>query len=158
MPKPCCGRVKSRSGDLGRHRCLWPPLDAHLIAIDAKNGHPAGMSKWRMPPRAMPMNAGPLVIKDKKRCWWGSARRRIRAYRGSLAAYEVRKKQRARKAWEKILIYDSGARRAGTRDLERRFLAQWRRIRWVTGSYDPNSTSPTGAREFPRTRLQQRAA
>ena len=40
-------------------------VDAHLVAIDAKNGQRSGTSQWPMPTRAMRMTLAPLVVKDK---------------------------------------------------------------------------------------------
>jgi alcohol dehydrogenase (cytochrome c) len=62
--KPCCGRVNRGVAVLG-DTLFMATIDAHLIAIDARNGHPIWDVKVAEPAAGYAMTLAPLVIKSK---------------------------------------------------------------------------------------------
>jgi diketogulonate reductase-like aldo/keto reductase len=62
--RPCCGRVNRGVAILGDTLFL-ATIDAHLVAIDARNGHPVWNIKVAEASSGYALTLAPLVIKDK---------------------------------------------------------------------------------------------
>ena len=73
--RPCCGIVNRGVAILG-DTLFMATVDAHLVAIDAKNGHALWNTKLAEPAAGYAMTMAPLVVKDKVIV--GVARRGIR--------------------------------------------------------------------------------
>src|SRR6266850_4169816 len=84
--RPCCGRVNRGLAIL--HDILFMgTLDAHLIAIDTKSGHPLWETTVASARSAYTITHAPLVIKDKVIVGTAGGEFGIR---GFLAAYDTR--------------------------------------------------------------------
>src|SRR6202047_3200753 len=62
--RPCCGIVNRGVAILG-DSLFMATVDAHLVAIDAKNGHALWNVKLAEPAAGYAMTMAPLVVKDK---------------------------------------------------------------------------------------------
>jgi hypothetical protein len=107
-------------------------LDAHLVAIDAKNGKAAcGNVSVADDKLAYSITLAPLVVKDKVIVGVGGAGVRHSRVRGRLTSEE--------RAGAVALLHDPG-KASRQRNLVRASVGARRRIRvWVTGSYDPGA-------------------
>jgi len=126
--RPCCGRVNRGVAMLGDILFL-ATIDAHLVAIDARSGHPVWNVKVAEAASGYAMTLAPLVIKDKVVVGLAGADLGVR---GFIAAYEAKT---GKKAWRFYTIPGPGEPGHET----------WRgddwlhggASIWVTGSYDP---------------------
>jgi alcohol dehydrogenase (cytochrome c) len=127
--RPCCGIVNRGVAILG-DSLFMATVDAHLIAIDAKNGHAVWNVKLAEPAAGYAMTMAPLVVKDKVIVGVAGGEFGVR---GFIAAFEART---GKQAWRFDTIPKPGepghdSWRGG--DWEHGSAAVW-----VTGSYDPD--------------------
>ncbi len=126
--KPCCGRVNRGVAMLG-DTLFMATIDAHLIAIDAKNGHPVWNVKAADAAAGYAMTLAPLVIKDKVLVGVGGGEYGIR---GFIAAYEAKT---GKEAWKFYTIPGPGE--PGHETWAGDSWLHGGAPVWVTGSYDP---------------------
>ncbi len=81
----CCGRVNRGLAILG-DTLYMGTIDAHLIAIDAKNGKPLWNRKIGKPGAGYSLTHAPLIVKDKVVVGIAGGEYGIR---GFIAAYEA---------------------------------------------------------------------
>src|SRR6202171_2750594 len=84
--RPCCGRVNRGLAILG-DTLFMGTIDAHLIAIDAKNGKPLWDTTVAKAESGYALTHAPLVVKDKVIVGTAGGEFGIRAF---IAAYDVR--------------------------------------------------------------------
>ena len=82
----CCGRVNRGLAILG-DTLFMGTIDAHIVAVDAKNGHLLWNSRVADPSAGYAITHAPLVVKDKVIVGTAGGEYGIR---GFLAAYDVR--------------------------------------------------------------------
>jgi len=126
--RPCCGRVNRGLAILG-DTLFMATIDAHLVAIDAKNGHPLWNTKVANAAAGYALTLAPLVIKDKVIVGTAGGEYGIR---GFIAAYEART---GKEAWRFYTIPGPGEPGHETWAGD-----SWKTggaSVWVTGSYDP---------------------
>jgi alcohol dehydrogenase (cytochrome c) len=126
--RPCCGRVNRGLAILGDTLFLGT-LDAHLIAIDAKGGHPLWETTVANARSAYSITHAPLVIKDKVLVGTAGGEFGIR---GFIAAYDAHS---GKEVWRFNTIPEPGAPGHETWGGE-----SWKTGGapvWMTGSYDP---------------------
>ena len=124
----CCGANNRGVAILG-DTLFMGTLDAHLVAIDAKNGKPLWNVAVADDKLAYSITLAPLVVKDKVIVGVGGAEFGIR---GFVAAFDPRS---GRELWRFYTIPGSGDRGSETWSGE-----AWQHgggSVWVTGSYDP---------------------
>src|SRR5712692_1370178 len=126
--RPCCGRVNRGLAILG-DTLFMGTIDAHLIAIDAKNGKPLWDTTVAKAESGYALTHAPLVVKDKVIVGTAGGEFGIR---GFIAAYDVRT---GKEAWRFYTI-------AGPGDANQKTWGgdSWKTgggSVWVTGSYDP---------------------
>jgi alcohol dehydrogenase (cytochrome c) len=127
--KPCCGRVNRGVAMLG-DTLFMATIDAHLIAIDAKNGHSVWNAKVADAAAGYVMTLAPLVIKDKVLVGVAGGEYGIR---GFIAAYEA---QTGKEAWKFYTIPGPGEPGHETW-IGDAWLHGGASV-WLTGSYDPD--------------------
>jgi alcohol dehydrogenase (cytochrome c) len=127
---PCCGHVNRGVAMLG-DTLFMATIDSHLIAIDAKNGHPVWNVKVAESAAGYAMTLAPLVIKDKVLVGVGGGDHGIR---GFIAAYEAKT---GKEAWKFYTIPGPGEPGHETWGGGDDWLHGGAPI-WVTGSYDPD--------------------
>ncbi len=115
----CCG-ANNRGVAIHGDTLFMGTLDAHLVAIDAKNGQPIWKTMVADSKLAYSITLAPLVIGDKVLVGVGGAEYGIR---GFVAAYDVRTGEQL---WRFETIPQP--RRAGQRELERRRVGARRRL------------------------------
>src|SRR6202142_2972055 len=126
--KPCCGRVNRGVAILG-DTLFMATIDAHLVAIDAKNGHPVWNIRVADSAAGYAMTLAPLVIKDKVLVGVAGGEYGIR---GFIAAYDA---ATGKEAWRFYTIPGPGEPGHETWSGE-----DWQHGGapvWLTGSYDP---------------------
>jgi alcohol dehydrogenase (cytochrome c) len=125
--KPCCpmNRGLAMLGDT----LFMATLDAHLVAIDAKNGHPVWNVKVAEGAAGYAMTLAPLVIKDKVIIGVGGGEFGIR---GFIAAYEAKT---GKEAWRFYTIPGPGE--PGHETWSGDAWLHGGGPVWLTGSYDP---------------------
>ncbi len=119
--RPCCGIVNRGVAILG-DTLFMATVDAHLVAIDSKNGH----ALWNV---KLAETMAPLVVKDKVIVGVAGGEFGVR---GFIAAFEA---STGKEAWRFDTIPKPGEPGHETwrgRDWEHGSAAVW-----VTGSYDP---------------------
>jgi alcohol dehydrogenase (cytochrome c) len=124
----CCGANNRGVAILG-DTLFMGTLDAHLVAIDAKNGHPLWNIAVADVKLAYSITMAPLVVKDKVIVGVGGGEFGIR---GFVAAYDAKT---GKEAWRFYTIPGPGERGHDTWDGD-----DWKNggaSVWVTGSYDP---------------------
>jgi alcohol dehydrogenase (cytochrome c) len=126
--RPCCGRVNRGLAILG-DTLFMGTIDAHLIAIDAKNGKPLWNTTVAKAESGYALTHAPLVVNDKVIVGTAGGEFGIR---GFIAAYDVRT---GKEAWRFYTI-------AGPGDPNQKTWGgdSWKTgggSVWVTGSYDP---------------------
>jgi alcohol dehydrogenase (cytochrome c) len=127
--KLCCGAVNRGLAILGDTLYLGT-IDAHLIAIDARNGRPI----WNI--QVADFNAGyslthaPLIVKDKVVVGTAGGEYGIR---GFIAAYDART---GKQAWKFHTIPGPGER--GHETWQGDAWEHGGGSAWITGSYDPD--------------------
>ena len=127
--RPCCGRV-NRGLAILDDTLFMGTLDAHLIAIDAKDGHPLWETTVAKARSAYVITHAPLVIKDKVLVGVAGGEFGIR---GFIAAYDTRT---GREVWRFNTVPgpgESGHETWGGNSWERGGAPIW-----MTGSYDPD--------------------
>jgi alcohol dehydrogenase (cytochrome c) len=125
----CCGANNRGVAILG-DTLYMGTLDAHLIAIDAKNGKPLWNIAVADVKLAYSITLAPLIIKDKVIVGVGGGEFGIR---GFIAAYDAKT---GKEAWRFNTIPGPGEPGHDTWDEE-----DWKfggASVWVTGSYDPD--------------------
>jgi alcohol dehydrogenase (cytochrome c) len=125
----CCGRVNRGLAILG-DTLFMATIDAHLIAIDAKNGYPLWNTKLAEAAAGYAMTLAPLVVKDKVIVRVAGGEYGIR---GFVAAYEA---QTGKEAWRFYTIPAPGE--AGHETWRGDDWMHGGASVWLTGSYDPD--------------------
>src|ERR1700730_14750621 len=126
--RPCCGRVNRELAILG-DTLFMGTLDAHLLAIDAKNGKPVWNTTVAAAKDGYNMTHAPLVVKDKVIVGTAGGDGKIR---GLIAAFDVKT---GKEVWRFYTIPGPGEPGHETWDGD-----SWKTggaSVWVTGSYDP---------------------
>ncbi len=124
----CCGRVNRGLAILG-DTLFMGTIDAHIIAIDAKNGQLLWNTKVANPEAGYAITHAPLVVKDKVIVGTAGGEYGIR---GFLAAYDV---HTGKEAWRFNNIPGPGEKGHETWAGD-----SWKHggaSVWMTGSYDP---------------------
>jgi alcohol dehydrogenase (cytochrome c) len=127
--RPCCGIVNRGVAILG-DTLFMATVDAHLVAIDAKNGHALWNDKLAEAAAGYAMTLAPLVVKDKVIVGVAGGEFGVR---GFVAAFDVRT---GKEAWRFYTIPGPGEHNHES----------WRGDDWMhggapvwlTGSYDPD--------------------
>jgi alcohol dehydrogenase (cytochrome c) len=86
LSRPCCGRV-NRGVAVAGDTLFMGTIDAHLVAVDAKNGRPLWNTAVAKPEAGYAITHAPLVIKDKVIVGVAGGEFGIR---GFIAAYDVK--------------------------------------------------------------------
>jgi alcohol dehydrogenase (cytochrome c) len=126
--RPCCGRVNRGLAILG-DTLFMGTIDAHLIAIDAKNGRPLWNVTVAKSAAGYALTHAPLVVKDKVIV--GTAGGEF-GVRGFIAAYDAKT---GKEAWRFYTIPGPGEPGHETWAGD-----SWKYgggSVWMTGSYDP---------------------
>jgi alcohol dehydrogenase (cytochrome c) len=125
----CCGRVNRGVAILG-DTLFMGTIDAHVVAIDAKNGHPLWNTPVADPEAGYAITHAPLVVKDKVLVGTAGGEYGIR---GFIAAYDV---HTGKEAWRFYTIPGPGE--PGHETWKGDSWKQGGGSVWVTGSYDPD--------------------
>ncbi len=126
--KPCCGHVNRGLAILG-DTLFMATIDAHLIAIDAKNGRPLWDTTVADAKSGYALTLAPLVVKDKVIVGTAGGDYGIR---GFIAAYDV---HTGKEVWRFYTIPGPGDAGGSTWGGD-----SWQEGGgpvWITGSYDP---------------------
>ncbi|MGA2711696.1 MAG: PQQ-dependent dehydrogenase, methanol/ethanol family [Bryobacteraceae bacterium] len=126
--RPCCGRVNRGVAVVG-DTLFMGTIDAHLVAVDAKNGRPLWNTTVAKPEAGYAITHAPLVIKDKVIVGVAGGEFGIR---GFIAAYDVKT---GKEDWRFNTIPGPGEPGHETWAGD-----SWKTggaSVWVTGSYDP---------------------
>ncbi|MBV9771765.1 MAG: PQQ-dependent dehydrogenase, methanol/ethanol family [Bryobacterales bacterium] len=125
----CCGRVNRGLAILG-DTLFMGTIDAHILAVDAKNGHLLWNTKVADPNAGYAITLAPLVVKDKVIIGTAGGEYGIR---GFLAAYNV---HTGKQVWRFNNVPGPGERGHETwaGDSWKHGAASV----WMTGSYDAN--------------------
>jgi len=126
--KVCCGAVNRGLAILG-DTLYMGTVDAHLIAIDAKNGRPLWDTTVADYSAGYAITVAPLVIKDKIILGVAGGEYGVR---GFIAAYDAAS---GRESWRFNTIPGTGEKGVETWEGD-----SWKHgggPAWVTGSYDP---------------------
>jgi alcohol dehydrogenase (cytochrome c) len=126
--KTCCGQVNRGLAMLG-DTLFMATIDAHLIAIDAKNGHVLWNVKVAESGAGYAMTLAPLIVKDKVVVGVAGGEYGIR---GFIAAFEA---QTGKEAWRFYTIPGPGE--PGHETWSGDSWMHGGASAWVTGSYDP---------------------
>src|SRR5437867_5537737 len=129
--RPCCGRV-NRGLAILDDILFMGTLDAQLIAIDAKNGHPLWETTVARARSAYSITHAPLVIKDKVIVGTAGGEYGIR---GFLAAYDAKT---GKEVWRFYTIPGPGEPGHETWPANTNAWEHGGASVWVTGSYDPD--------------------
>ena len=86
LARPCCGRVNRGVAVVG-DTLFMGTIDAHLIAVDAKNGRPLWNAAVAKPEAGYAITHAPLVVKDKVIVGVAGGEFGIR---GFIAAYDIK--------------------------------------------------------------------
>ena len=128
LSRPCCGRVNRGVAVVG-DTLFMGTIDAHLIAIDAKNGRPLWNTTVAKPEAGYAITHAPLVIKDKVIVGVAGGEFGIR---GFIAAYDAKT---GKEVWRFNTIPGPGEPGHETWAGD-----SWKTggaSVWMTGSYDP---------------------
>jgi len=128
LSRPCCGRV-NRGVAVSGDTLFMGTIDAHLIAVDAKNGRPLWNTTVAKPEAGYAITHAPLVIKDKVIVGVAGGEFGIR---GFIAAYDVKT---GKEVWRFYTIPGPGE--PGHETWEGDSWKTGGASVWVTGSYDP---------------------
>ena len=126
--RPCCGRVNRGVAILG-DTLFMGTIDAHLLAIDAKNGRPLWNAAVASAESGYAITHAPLVVKDKVIVGVAGGEFGIR---GFIAAYNVRT---GKEAWRFYTIPGPGE--PGHESWSGDSWKTGGASVWMTGSYDP---------------------
>jgi alcohol dehydrogenase (cytochrome c) len=127
--RPCCGAVNRGVAILG-DTLYMGTIDARLIAIDAKSGHPIWNVQVGDPKLGYSLTHAPLIVKDKVIVGLAGAEYGIR---GFIAAYDA---NTGKEAWRFNTIPGPGEPGHETWAGD-----SWQHgggSAWITGSYDPS--------------------
>jgi alcohol dehydrogenase (cytochrome c) len=127
--RPCCGRVNRGLAILG-DTLFMGTIDAHLVAIDARNGKPIWNTEVASAASGYAVTHAPLVVKDKVIVGTAGGEFGIR---GFIAAYNVKT---GKEVWRFHNIPEPGEPGHETWQGD-----SWKHgggSVWVTGSYDPD--------------------
>jgi alcohol dehydrogenase (cytochrome c) len=124
----CCGAQNRGVAMLG-DTLFMGTLDAHLVAIDAKNGKPLWTTLVADDKLAYSITLAPLVVKDKVIVGVGGAEYGIR---GFVAAYDPKN---GKELWRFYTIPGQGEK--GSETWSGQAWEHGGGSVWVTGSYDP---------------------
>jgi alcohol dehydrogenase (cytochrome c) len=124
----CCGAQNRGVAMLG-DTLFMGTLDAHLVAIDAKNGKPLWTTLVADDKLAYSITLAPLVVKDKVIVGVGGAEYGIR---GFVAAYDPKS---GKELWRFYTIPGQGEK--GSETWSGQAWEHGGGSVWVTGSYDP---------------------
>ena len=125
---PCCGHINRGLAILG-NTLFMGTVDAHLVAVDAKNGHPLWDTKVANAEAGYALTHAPLVVKDKVIVGTAGGEFGIR---GFIAAYDV---HTGKEVWRFHTVPGPGEPGNETWGGD-----SWKTggaSVWVTGSYDP---------------------
>ena len=128
LSRPCCGRVNRGVAVVG-DTLFMGTIDAHLLAIDAKNGKPLWNTTVAKPEAGYAITHAPLVIKDKVIVGVAGGEFGIR---GFIAAYDVKT---GKEAWRFNTVPGPGE--AGHETWSGDSWKTGGASVWMTGSYDP---------------------
>jgi len=126
--RPCCGRVNRGLAILG-DTLFMGTIDAHLIAVDAKNGKPLWNVTIAKAAAGYALTHAPLIVKDKVIVGTAGGEYGIR---GFIAAFDAKT---GREAWRFYTIPGPGEPGSETWTGD-----SWKMggaSVWMTGSYDP---------------------
>jgi alcohol dehydrogenase (cytochrome c) len=126
--RPCCGIVNRGVAILG-DALFMATEDAHLVSVDAKDGHVIWNSKLAEAAAGYAMTMAPLVVKDKVIVGAAGGEYGVR---GFVAAYEART---GKEAWRFTTIPPPGE--PGHETWHGDDWIHGGGAVWVTGSYDP---------------------
>ena len=126
--RPCCGRVNRGVAVVG-DTLFMGTIDAHLIAVVAKNGRPLWNTTVAKPEAGYAITHAPLVIKDKVIVGVAGGEFGIR---GFIAAYDVKT---GKEDWRFNTIPGPGE--VGHETWSGDSWKTGGASVWVTGSYDP---------------------
>jgi alcohol dehydrogenase (cytochrome c) len=127
--RPCCGVVNRGVAILG-DTLFMATVDAHLVAIDAKNGHLLWDVKVAEAAAGYALTLAPLVVKDKVVVGIAGAEFGIR---GFISAYDART---GKEAWKFYTIPGPGE--PGHETWRGEDWLHGGASAWITGSYDPD--------------------
>jgi alcohol dehydrogenase (cytochrome c) len=128
----CCRGLVNRGLAILDETLFMATVDAHLVAIDAKNGLPLWKTKVAEAEDNYGMTLAPLVIKDKVIVGVSGAEFGIR---GFIAAYDARS---GREAWRFYTVAGPGEPGHETWPEGTDAWEHGGGSIWVTGSYDPD--------------------
>jgi len=126
----CCGRVNRGLAILG-DTLFMGTIDAHIVAVDAKNGHLLWNTKVASPEAGYAITHAPLVVKDKVIVGTAGGEYGIR---GFLAAFDI---HTGKQVWRFNNVPGPGEKGHETWSGD-----SWKHGAasvWMTGSYDPDS-------------------
>ena len=126
--RPCCGRVNRGVAIVG-DTLFMGTIDAHLLAIDAKNGRPLWNTSVASAESGYAITHAPLIVKDKVIVGVAGGEFGIR---GFIAAYNVRT---GKEAWRFYTIPGPGE--PGHESWSGDSWKTGGASVWMTGSYDP---------------------
>src|SRR5438309_1252934 len=126
--RPCCGIVNRGVAILG-DTLFMATVDAHLVAVDARNGHAIWNNKLADAAAGYAMTMAPLVVKDKVIVGTAGGEYGIR---GFIAAYDV---HTGKEVWRFNTIPGPGE--PGHETWAGDSWQTGGAPVWVTGSYDP---------------------
>jgi alcohol dehydrogenase (cytochrome c) len=127
--RPCCGIV-NRGVAILRDTLFMATVDAHLVAIDARNGHAIWNNKLADASAGYAMTLAPLVVKDKVIVGVAGGEYGIR---GFIAAYEAHS---GKEAWRFNTVPSPGE--PGHETWKGDDWKHGSAAVWLTGSYDPD--------------------
>ncbi len=130
--RPCCGRVNRGVAILG-DTLYMATIDAHLIAIDTKNGGLIWNIPVASPEAGYALTVSPLVIKDKVVVGTAGGEYGIR---GFIAAYDAKT---GKEAWRFYTIPGPGEPGHETWPADSDAWKHGGASIWTTGSYDPET-------------------
>ena len=125
----CCGRVNRGLAILG-DTLYMATVDAHIVAVDAKNGKPLWDRKVARAEAGYSMMHAPLIVKDKVIVGVAGGEYGIR---GFIAAYDAKT---GAEVWRFNTVPGPGE--AGHETWENDAWKTGGGSIWVTGSYDPD--------------------
>ena len=128
----CCRGLVNRGVAILGNTLFMATVDAHLVAIDAKNGRPIWNTKVAEAQDNYGMTLAPLVIKDKVVVGVAGGDFGIR---GFIAAYDA---QTGKEAWRFYTVPGPGEKGHETWPKGSTSWEHGGAAVWVTGSYDPD--------------------